>query len=115
MGIMHHAGRHHERLTGLDRARRLAVDQELHLAVHDVADLVSGMRMPPRIGAWRHLHARDHGFATRYGYIGPADNGAGQARILRQRATCHQRHGAQNDQILVVHDNLLEIISDFQR
>ena len=83
--VMLGAVRDDEPVAGFDLESGLALDQNLALAFHHVADFFAGMCMPPRCRAGRDLNAYDHGLASGHGYIVALHYGALDSRILRPK------------------------------
>ena len=77
-------GRNYKAIPRLNLARRLALNQQLALAFHDVADLLARMCVAARCRAGSNLDVRDHGLAARNRYVRCMYDGAFQAGVLRQ-------------------------------
>jgi L-amino acid N-acyltransferase YncA len=82
-----------ERLAGFDGKRRLTLDENFELAVHDVADLFTGVSVTTGAAAGGDLDSGYDGFAAGHGNIFPLDDGALDGRVLRGQADGKEESG----------------------
>jgi uncharacterized coiled-coil protein SlyX len=94
MRIVYGAVGHNEAIAGLDLKGRLALNEDFPLALDHVSDLFAGMRVAPGGSSWSNLDVRDHGFPSRHRNVFSLDDGALNARTLRQKQ--QGRRGDQN-------------------